>query len=336
MATIKLGIGTSHGPMLSMPPDMWTMRASADRLNQQLYFRGGRYSFDDLVSLRKEEGIAEKLTPSVMRERFIACQVAMDGLGKTIADAELDVMLVIGNDQKELFTDKNMPALSIYTGPTFDHVPPSPAQIAKLSPDIAAALPGRYPPEPMEHRADAALSAHVVDHLIEVGYDIATSRTLPPGNYGDRGIPHAFGFVYTRLLRNNLMPQVLIFINTFYPPNQPTLKRCFNLGQEIAMAVEAWPGEIRVGVIGSGGLSHYVLDEDLDSAVLTALTESDWHTLLEMPEELFRSGSSEIKNWVALAGAMSRTSLKIEILDYVACYRSEAGTGNGMGFARWH
>ena len=54
-----------------------------------------------------------------------------------------------------------------------------------------------------------------------------------------------------------------------------------------------------------------------------------------MAENLFLSGSSEIKNWVALAGAISLTTLEVEVVDYVPCYRSLAGTGNGMGFATW-
>ena len=31
MARIVLGIGTSHGPLLSTPPEMWHLRAEWDR-----------------------------------------------------------------------------------------------------------------------------------------------------------------------------------------------------------------------------------------------------------------------------------------------------------------
>ena len=37
---IALGIGTSHGPQLSTPPEEWGQRASADRRNSELAFRG--------------------------------------------------------------------------------------------------------------------------------------------------------------------------------------------------------------------------------------------------------------------------------------------------------
>jgi 3-O-methylgallate 3,4-dioxygenase len=52
-------------------------------------------------------------------------------------------------------------------------------------------------------------------------------------------------------------------------------------------------------------------------------------------EDLYQSGSSEIKNWIPLAGAMAELGWPATIVDYVPCYRSEAGTGNAMGFAYW-
>jgi len=42
-----------------------------------------------------------------------------------------------------------------------------------------------------------------------------------------------------------------------------------------------------------------------------------------------------MKNWVPVAGAMAQLGLTPHIVDYVPCYRSEAGTGNAMGFVYW-
>jgi len=41
------------------------------------------------------------------------------------------------------------------------------------------------------------------------------------------------------------------------------------------------------------------------------------------------------KDPVNLAGMLAETNLEMELLDYVPCYRSEAGTGNAMCFAYW-
>jgi 3-O-methylgallate 3,4-dioxygenase len=50
---------------------------------------------------------------------------------------------------------------------------------------------------------------------------------------------------------------------------------------------------------------------------------------------LFQSGTSEVKNWITVAGILAETKLRMKLLDYVPCYRSEAGTGNAMAFATW-
>ena len=35
------------------------------------------------------------------------------------------------------------------------------------------------------------------------------------------------------------------------------------------------------------------------------------------------------------AGAMDHVGFEMTLLDYVPCYRTEAGTGNAMAFATW-
>ncbi|MBT7544163.1 MAG: protocatechuate 3,4-dioxygenase, partial [Kordiimonadaceae bacterium] len=46
-------------------------------------------------------------------------------------------------------------------------------------------------------------------------------------------------------------------------------------------------------------------------------------------------GTSEIKNWITTAAIVNEGGLKNSMLDYIPCYRSEAGTGNAMGFMTW-
>src|SRR5690242_329601 len=114
MAQIVLGIASSHGPMLSMPPEVWPQRVEADRRNKELYFRGAIHSFDELIALREPERLADQIALDETTARFAACQVAMDVLASTIAAADLDVMVVVGDDQEELFYDDNMPAFSVF------------------------------------------------------------------------------------------------------------------------------------------------------------------------------------------------------------------------------
>ena len=48
------------------------------------------------------------------------------------------------------------------------------------------------------------------------------------------GEGHAFGFVHQRLMREDaIVPIVPVALNTYFPPNQPRPKRCYELGQAI-------------------------------------------------------------------------------------------------------
>ena len=61
----------------------------------------------------------------------------------------------------------------------------------------------------------------------------------------------------------------------------------------------------------------------------------DVKKLTSPADERFRAGTSEIKNWIALAGAMSGTSLGPKMVDYIPCYRTEAGNGCAMGMMEY-
>ena len=106
--------------------------------------------------------------------------------------------------------------------------------------------------------------------MIADAFDVAVSSRLPEGPRG-AGAPHAFGFVYRQIMRDKVVPHVPIFINTFYPPNQPTAKRCFDFGRSLARAVTTWPTDATVALIASGGLSHFVINEDLDRNTIEAM-----------------------------------------------------------------
>ena len=82
-------------------------------------------------------------------------------------------------------------------------------------------------------------------------------------------------------------------------------------------------------------MSHFVVDEDLDRGFLDAMKRKDTDALMAIPPYMFRSGSSELKNWIPVAGAMNEAGLDMSFLEYQPLYRSAAGTGSGMAFAIW-
>ena len=87
--------------------------------------------------------------------------------------------------------------------------------------------------------------------------------------------------------------------------------------------------------MASGGLTHFVIDEDLDRTVMSAMKTGDEDALAKLPENLFKVGTAEIKNWYPGDRRDERRRPEYHQVDYVPCYRSEAGTGNAMCFAYW-
>ena len=168
---------------------------------------------------------------------------------------------------------------------------------------------------------------HLIGELIDREFDIASSNGLAPGH----GEGHAHAFVRKRLMEDPDLPVVPVFLNTYYPPNQPTPRRCYKLGQAMREAVESWPGDARIGIVGSGGLSHFVVDEELDRGIIDALARKDGAALQSLPRKKLNSGSSEIRMWIAVGGAVEH--LDMAWSHYVPGYRTPAGSGTGLGFA---
>ena len=335
MAKIVLGMATSHSPMLNTPADQWDMRAKEDKRSSALWFHGRPYKFDDLVQVRRAENLENEITPEKWKERYAANEKAIGRLGEVLKQVSPDVVVIIGDDQQEVLLDDNMPAFMIYYGETVDNVPLTPEQRAKRPAGVAIGDWGNVPPQRTTNPCEPALAEHMIKCLIKEEFDVARSNSLPPGRHGTHGIPHAYGFVYRRIMHDNVTANVPVFINTFYPPNQPSLKRSYNFGKALGQAIASWDSDKTVAVIASGGLSHFVVEEDLDQMVLDALKQGDEKAIISLPEERFESGTSECRNWIATAAVMAGTPLKFDLIDFVPCYRSLAGTGCAMGFARW-
>ena len=80
-------------------------------------------------------------------------------------------------------------------------------------------------------------------------------------------------------------------------------------------------------------MSHFLVDEEIDQRFLQALRDKDAEAICSLPDSRLQSGTGEIRSWIAAAAAAQE--LDLAFVDYQACYRSEAGSGMGMGFAVW-
>jgi Catalytic LigB subunit of aromatic ring-opening dioxygenase len=328
MAEIVLAIGTSHSPLLNSPAEDYAKHAAIDASGRKLIGKDGRpCTYGELLA-KADPAIKQQIEPQVLEARAARCTENIARLSRDLAAARLDALIIVGDDQHEQFFDDNMPAIMIYWGDKIENNPlhmeeDAPAFWRKARSQFHAAEQTR------EYPVDSKLGLHLIEQLMEHGFDVSQSKRLAK----EHGEGHAFGFVHVRMMADRVIPIVPVALNTYFPPNQPRPKRCYELGQAIRAAVRSAPGEARVGILASGGLSHFTVDEELDRGVLDACQRNDGAALAAIPVEKLNSGSSEIRNWITVAGAAAH--LKNEWQEYIPCYRSAAGTGCGMGFALW-
>lgn len=337
MAKIVLGMWTTHGPTLSTTPEEWLLRLPADHANKAHPFRSGTYDFDSLVKLRQDEELGLQCTLEERTLRYTRCRAAVAKMADLFDQAKADVAVIFGNDQNEVFVKEAMvPALTIFNGATIWNEPASEDQARMHPPGIHAAEWGHKPPQYTEYPGQTDLANRLIGQLTCQGFDIARASELPrPDGHWHTGIGHAFGFIFRQIMRDAVIPTVPIIANTFFPPNQPTAQRMFDLGRAVGAAIRAWDSDARVAVFGSGGMSHFVIDELLDQQVIAALANRDAEFLTRLDEATLQSGTSELKNWIGAAGCLFDTDLSGGVIDYVPCYRSEAGTGTANGFVAW-
>jgi len=329
MAQVVLGLGTSHSPLVATDAPMWEQRAISDRSNPELYdLEGNLRTYEELAQANRS--YAREASLEHLTEQSRKVQAALDRLAADLAAARPDVVLVVGDDQHELFDAGNLPAISIFYGDK--GVTHTFGQRRIGDPEFMRVLSKAYAMD--QHHTfecDGEFARGLIEHLIESGVDIgASARVSDPETHG---FGHAYGFVVTRLMAKVDARIVPVMLNTYYPPNQPTPARCYAIGHAIRAAIDASKLNRRVAVVASGGLSHFVTNEELDHRVINALKSGDPTDLCRLPVKLLKSGSSEIRNWIAVAGILA--GAKATWVDYVPVYRTPAGTGIGLAFARW-
>ena len=328
MAEIVIGIASSHTPQLSSGVDMWPDHALRDQRYPLLGKDAAYHTYDEMLAGADPE-MARELQPDVWEGKYQRVQAAVSALSAALEAADPDIALIIGDDQRELFVDDGIPAFACFTGTELTDERPAPETFAKLPKGIQAAYWAVHGEDRGVHQVAQELSTHVAEQLALADFDLTVFTKQPAG----RTLGHAFTFPRYRLGLPAATPIVPLFVNTYYPPNVPSAARCYTLGKSLRQAVESWESDARVAVIASGGLTHFVIDENLDHAVLDAIAAKDEAALSGIPRAKLRSGNSEILNWIAAAGACE--GLKPFVLDYVPGYRTPAGTGTGMAFARW-
>jgi 3-O-methylgallate 3,4-dioxygenase len=322
MARIVLGMAVPHSGMLGKSPDTWLEDGERDRKNNGLWFRNQSWTFAELKAHRASENFAPMLALDERRARGGRCTAALDVLRRVYREINPDVAIILAKDQKEMFNDVS-PSFAIYTGDTIENGPPQRSVYA--------------PAQPVTYAAHAELAQHLLVSFQRDGFDFAEVLKWSPNTWTQNKpiVPHGFGFIYQQIMAGQPPPSVPIFLNCFYPPNQPSMARSLQFGKSLFEAVKAWDTDKRVAIIASGGLTHFVCDEQLDRRFMRDFSAFDFDDLVSIDNRSYQSGTSEVKLYVPILWAMQQLGCKLELVDYVPCYRTEAGTGEGFAFMYW-
>lgn len=156
---------------------------------------------------------------------------------------------------------------------------------------------------------DPAFACHLVKHLIDNEFDITTCMR--------QEVDHGILTPMTMLFEPPWpLKVVALSINAVQHP-LPTPRRCWKLGKALRQAVDAYDEDIKVVILGTGGLSHQTsgpgfgyVNPDWDQNFMD-LIQTEPETLAEYTHDEFMllggTESVEMQNWICMRGALGAT-----------------------------
>src|SRR5256885_1487617 len=238
MAKIVLGLGTSHTPMLLASDETLERFVETDQKIKHRDKEGRPVTYGDLLE-KADPKLAHIVAPEHLVARQNVASDAIKQLQQTLAKAKLDALIVMGDDQDESYKEDCRPAFAIYYGDTI-----------RNSNEQHESYRARFPEwyienrqaffeqeAPRDYPVHSGLAVHLIESLMDMNFDLASSQCLPQGE----GEGHARAYLHRRVM-DNPVPVVPIFLNTYFPPNQPRPRRCYEFGQALRKAVESYAG----------------------------------------------------------------------------------------------
>ena len=195
MAEIVVGIGASHSPLLNSPAEDYPKHAEKDAEGRPLLDKhGNKATYGELLE-KADPKIRDEIRQEVLEEKTAACTRNIERLDQAIRDAELDALIIIGDDQNEQYGDDNMPAVLIYRGKTIIN---NPLNLGPDAPEFWRKARSQYhvKDESVEYPVAHELASHLIDELMDAEFDIAQANRLSDPH----GEGHAFGYVHQRLM----------------------------------------------------------------------------------------------------------------------------------------
>ena len=223
------------------------------------------------------------------RERLYA---GFHELQRRLAHARPDLIVMFVNDHLQNFAYNALPAFCVGLAPDYDAPSPGGARLMRLTPRKIRGLPD--------------WSMALLESGLGSGFDFAYSYEIE--SWDELSVPLHF------LTPDGAIPVAPIYTNCAAPP-LPTLRRCHEMGGFVGTFVRSRPASERVALVATGGISHWVgtpetgrINPEWDQRILDHIARGDVEPLLRLTHaEIERDGGNggqEIRNWVALLGAV--------------------------------
>jgi aromatic ring-opening dioxygenase catalytic subunit (LigB family) len=236
-------------------------------------------------------------------------------LGRRIERTRADVLVEIAPDHWTNFFIDNLPSVCVGVGEVHEG-----------------------PPEPwMKDFPQRTIAGHprLASHI----FATALERDFEPSVSHHMKLDHGFCIPLWKAGLAPVPALVPIVINGLEPP-MPTVRRCFAWGAVIAEAIAAYPEDLRVAILATGGLSHSIgeptmgeIEEEFDRDCIRHFESGNQQALIEFLDEqlpIIGNGAAEIRNWVAAHGAAAGRGF--ELIDYGPVPEVYVG----CGFASWN
>jgi len=194
----------------------------------------------------------------------------------------------------------------------FDHYP---TFALGVSDEYAIADEGLGPRRIPPLRGHAGLSRHIARSLVQDEFDLSVFQDTPL----DHGLHSPLTMMWPSSpdWPGRVVPLV---VNVLQQP-LPKPSRCFALGKALRKAIESYPEDLKVAMVGTGGLSHQMIgeragfnDERWDREFLE-LIDRDPERLARMSiEDFMRLGGNEgaeVIMWLIMRGALAPSARKI-------------------------
>ena len=235
-----------------------------------------------------------------------------DAVHEWLDEVKPDAAVMVFNDHGLNFFLDNLPTFAVGAAPEY------------RSEDEGWGLP-TFPP----YKGIPELSWHIIESLVADEFDIATCQAM--------AVDHAFVNPMRLLWPDENPPAIRtvpVTVNTVQHP-LPKPSRCYKFGRALGKAIESFDEDLKVVVIGTGGMSHQLdgkragfINKEFDLLCMEKLVhDPEALTRYSVDEIVKLAGTqgTEILNWLITRAALTGRVSKVHRHYHIPISNTAAG-----------